>query len=65
MKEELTAKMHSEFAVSKEIEVRHKVWSLLGEAKRRSIDPKDLLPVYGLTQTDVNRHRKSYFRLYK
>ena len=60
MKEELTTAMHSEFSVSNETDVKHKVWSVLSRSNREKSDPTDLLKVYGLTIVQFNRYKDSY-----
>ena len=57
MKEELTTKMHSEFSVSREIEVRHKVGTVIEVAiKMNKTDKKsvtDIARLYGITYNDI------------
>lgn len=60
MKEELTTKMHAEFTVDAETELKLRVWTLLSECDRLNRDYKKLLDVYELTEEDVEKHRKSY-----
>jgi uncharacterized protein (DUF433 family) len=60
MKEELTTKMHSEFAVDEETELKLSVWTLLSECDRRKITPESLIDVYGLTMQDIEKYKQSY-----
>ncbi|MBA4852062.1 hypothetical protein [Emticicia sp. BO119] len=60
MKEELTTKIHSEFTVSKEIDERNRVWTLLSECDRRNMLPKELIGVYGLSMEQIEKHQNSY-----
>lgn len=63
MKEELTTKMHSEFIVSEDTDLKHRVWALLSEAERRGVEAKVLMAGYGLTVDQVERYRPGYLRL--
>lgn len=64
MKEELTTKMHSEFSVSKEVDMRHKVGSVIEVAlKMNKTDENsviDIAKLYGITYNDVLKW-KSYW----
>lgn len=55
MKEELTTKMHSEFAVSKEVNLRNKVGSAIESAMLRGVKENELqktLNEFGVTYDD-------------
>lgn len=67
MKEELTKKMHSEFTVSKEIDVKHKVGSaiemalLLKKHDRKSFEEE--LSSYNVTYNDYLKWKEHWGRL--
>lgn len=65
MKEELTAAMHSEFAVDDETEIKHRVWSLLSSCKSQDKTVDELIDQYDLNTDDVAKHKQSYFDLFK
>ena len=60
--DELTEKMHSEFSVSREIEISHKagcVWeSVAPNASREEIESKAFW--YGITYDDVMRYKHEW-----
>lgn len=63
MKEELTTAMHSEFSVSNETEIKHRVWSVLSRSEREGNAPEDYLERYDLTKDQLEKHKPSYFEL--
>lgn len=62
MKEELTTKMHSEFAVSRDIEIRHKVGCVIEIAlkmnKKATKDVIDIAKDYGVNSKDLEKWKK-------
>jgi hypothetical protein len=65
MKEELTTKMHSEFSINKEDEIRHMVWFLLSRCKDSGKSIEEELKFSVLTMEQVEKYRQSYFDLNK
>jgi hypothetical protein len=65
MKEELNEKMHNEFSVDENTDLKHRVWTMMDEARRRDVTPEELLESYGLTDHDLAKHRDSYLALNK
>jgi hypothetical protein len=64
MKEELTTKMHSEFTVSAEIEIKHNVFSVLSVVEYNNKDGlKKYADFYGVTLSDVNKYKDEFYRL--
>ena len=56
MKEELTTLMHSEFSVSKDIDIRNKViavMTVMKISKNRKLE--DVITSYGITMKDYER----------
>ena len=64
MKEELTEKMHSEFTVSKEIEIKHRVGSAIHYAVILKINKKEeleaILKRYSVGLKDYLKWREHY-----
>jgi hypothetical protein len=57
MKDELTAKMHSEFTISRETEIKLKVFSLLTlTGTEDMVKIKKWLNDFGVTMTDIEKH---------
>jgi len=57
MKDELTAKMHSEFTISEETEIKLKVFSLLTlTGTEDMVDIKEWMKHFGVTMTDVEKY---------
>jgi hypothetical protein len=57
LKDELTTKMHSEFAISSETEIKHRVWALLtltGAEDNEQI--KKWMSSYEVTMSEVEKH---------
>lgn len=63
MKEELTTKMHSEFSVSEETDIKHRVWRLLSYCDSSGVDEKTHADYVGLTMEQVEKHKTEYQRL--
>jgi len=64
MKEELTTKMHSEFTVSPEIEIRNRVFSVLTMADY-SNKPElwKYAKMYDVTMDDIEKNKDSFYKL--
>ena len=61
MKEELTTLMHSEFSVSKDIEIRNKViaaMTVMSISKKRKLE--DVIASYGITMKDYERWKHDW-----
>ena len=63
MIEELTTKMHSEFTVSPETEIKHGVWGLLSTCEDCGTSIDDELKFSILTKEQVEKYKASYYRL--
>lgn len=67
MKEELTTKMHSEFSVDKNTEIKHKVGCILEVAiKMNKTSVRDVTEIanrYGLTYDDVQKWKTYWLKL--
>jgi len=64
MKDELTKKMHAEFQIDAETEVKHRVFALLtlcGTENRESW--KKHMEGYEVTDTDISKHLPEFVRL--
>lgn len=59
MKEELTTKMHGEFSVDSETEIKHKIWGVMNAAQTEP-EINYYLRVWELTREQFNKHRKSF-----
>lgn len=63
MKEELTEKMHSEFTVSKEVDVENRVGSAMQVARALGITESGLSNIlrrYNVTMDDYKRYKKAW-----
>jgi hypothetical protein len=61
MKEELTTKMHSEFTVSKEVDIRNKVGSAIESGMLRGVRENAIehtLKRFGVTYDDYNKWKE-------
>ena len=65
MKEELTAKMHSEFAVDPETEISHLVGTIVEELRDGDFTLEELLQDSGLTMEQYNKYRHKWEALLK
>jgi hypothetical protein len=65
MREELTAKMHSEFTISKQTEIKHKVFCALSDVKEFKYSIKEVCKLYGITEKDIDLYRNEYLDLTK
>lgn len=65
MEDELTSKMHSEFQIDDETDIKHKVWALLSMADHTKTSYQYWMDSYAVTEADVEKHRKSYLDLNK
>lgn len=63
MKEELTAKMHSEFQVDSETEIKHRVWALLSYRDNAELSIDEAIGEFDLTIDQVEKHKQSYLDL--
>lgn len=63
MKEELTTKMHSEFQVDSDTEIKHRVWALLSYCDNAKINTTDAIDEFDLTIEQVEKHKQSYLDL--
>jgi len=64
MKEELTTKMHSEFKVSPETQLKHRVFTLLSLTGTEDINLiKRWMPLYDVTITDVEKYKQAFKQL--
>lgn len=67
MKEELTTKMHSEFTVTPETEVKHRCFCALMLLPKDSTDSdiEKRAKQYGVSLSDVKKYSDDYYRLNK
>lgn len=65
LKEELTTAMHSEFTIDSETDLKHRVWSILSSCKSQNKTIEELIEQYDLSMNDIERHKQSYFDLFK
>lgn len=67
MKEELTTKMHSEFTVTKDVEIKHKAGCVIDVAismnKNSVEDVTDIASLYGVTYADVIKWKPYWGKL--
>ena len=71
MEEELTEKMHSEFTVDPETEIKHIVWSLLSFCNTMGTNPEEELRKYPIftdggmqiTIEHIEKYKYSYYNL--
>jgi len=61
-KEELTTKMHSEFAVSEDTATRHRVFSAI-RSMRNGYSVSDVTSLYGVTEKDIAKYSTQYNEL--
>jgi hypothetical protein len=54
-KEELTEKMHSEFTVDEETEIKHRAWVVLG-CVQDGADLAEMMKLYQVTQDDIDKN---------
>ena len=59
MKDEFTTKMHSEFTVTPETEIKHTVWKIM-QHRAKLVEMQQLMEAWGISKEDFNRHRLSY-----
>ncbi len=60
MKEELTSKMHREFQVSDETDVKHRCFSALECIYEYNYSIEDAAEIYGITISDIQQHRAEF-----
>lgn len=60
MKDELTTKMHSEFTISKETEIKHKVFCALSDIEKFNYSIPQLCEVHGITKSDIEFYKNEY-----
>ena len=64
MKDELTELMHSEFTVSAETDIKHRVFSLLTLVNYNDkIGIEKYRDMYDLTLEEIEMHKDEYFKL--
>ncbi|MGV8944869.1 MAG: hypothetical protein ACOH1N_00440 [Lutibacter sp.] len=64
MKEELTTKMHSEFTVSPETEIKHSVFAVLTLINYSDKEKlAEYAKLYRVTIDDIEMHKDEYFAL--
>lgn len=59
MKEELTTKMHSEFTVTSETDVRHKVIAAISTINKLGYSEQKAAEIYGVTVDDIRSYLTS------
>lgn len=64
-KDELTEKMHAEFAVSEETEKRLTVFSALLDMEELHYSVTEVINLYGITEKDLEEYREVYIRFRK
>lgn len=65
MKDELTAKMHSEFTVDPETEISHIVGTIVDELNDGPFSLEELLEDYGVTMEQYEKYRSEWENLIK
>lgn len=65
MKDELTTKMHSEFTISKQTEIKLKVYCALSDIKEFKYSIEKVCKLYGITKENIELYRKEYLDLIK
>jgi hypothetical protein len=65
MKEELTTKMHSEFQVSEETDLKHRCFSALECMTEFGYSAKDAADIYGVSVTEIDKFRDAFELLSK
>lgn len=63
MKEELTTKMHSEFQIDSETEIKHRVWALLSYSDNAGLSINEAIGEFDLTIEQVEKYKQSYLDL--
>lgn len=59
MQEELTTKMHAEFGVDAQTEIKHKVWDAM-QAIEKPAELRILIERWGVTVEQFNQYCKTY-----
>ena len=62
--EELTTKMHSEFSVNNDVELKHRCFCVLKRLQKKA-DKSSLLNMYNVTEDQVNSFKKEFELLSK
>lgn len=59
-KEELTKKMHSEFSVSEEINIKHKCFAALNDMLKFNTDIERASKTYGVSISDIKNYTSEF-----
>ncbi len=62
-KEELTTKMHSEFTVSEETNIKHKCFAALNDMLKRNTNIEQASETYGVSISDIKKHSLEFNNL--
>lgn len=62
-KEELTTKMHSEFNVSPETDVKHIAFAALSRIKKYGYTMEEVLSIFDITEKQILQHEAEFNRL--
>lgn len=61
-KDELTTEMHSEFTVSNETDLKHKVWAAISQSEKGGQNIEDLFRSFGIDKTIYQTYKDTYPR---
>ena len=62
-KEELTTKMHSEFTISEETNIKHKCFAALNDMLKYNYTIEEVSKIFGVTITDIRKHTLEFDEL--
>ena len=62
-KEELTAKMHSEFTISDETNIKHKCFAALNDMLKYNYTIEEASKTFGVTITDIKKYTVEFDEL--
>lgn len=63
LKEELTTKMHSEFTVSKETEIKHLCFTALNDLSNYDYTIQEVSKIYGVSVAKINEYKAEFDKL--
>jgi hypothetical protein len=62
-KEELTTKMHSEFTISKETEIKHLCFTALNDILNYGYAIQEVSKIYGVSVDQIKQHKPEFDKL--
>ena len=63
MTDELTTKMHSEFDISKETEIKHKCYMALLDIKEFNYSIEYVCELYNISKEEIEQHKSEFLNI--